>query len=70
MKEMDEVTYGKLCAVRVLYTRLHSVTNSSSTSKAYFSAASQLHNTQITSLLSLSSSLIKKVQDDDPENSP
>ncbi|KAH9969098.1 exocyst complex component Sec3-domain-containing protein [Russula dissimulans] len=36
---------------------------------AYFSAASQLHNTQMTSLLSLYSGFIKKVQDDDPENS-
>jgi hypothetical protein len=50
MKEMDEVTYGKLCA-------------------AYFSAASLLHNTQMTSLLSYYSGLIKRVQDDDPENS-
>jgi hypothetical protein len=44
--------------------------NSPSAAKAYFSAASQLHNTQITSLLSLLSNLIKKVPDDDPENSP
>ncbi|KAI9513060.1 exocyst complex component sec3 subunit [Russula earlei] len=50
MKEMDEVTYGKLCA-------------------AYFSAASKLHNIQMTSLLSLYSGFIKRVQDDDPENS-
>ncbi|KAI0286899.1 exocyst complex component Sec3-domain-containing protein [Russula aff. rugulosa BPL654] len=49
MKEMDESTYGKLCA-------------------AYFSAASQLHNTQTTSLLSFYSGLIR-AQDDDPENS-
>ncbi|KAI0305016.1 exocyst complex component Sec3-domain-containing protein [Russula brevipes] len=50
MKEMDEVTYGKLCA-------------------AYFSASSRLHSTQMTSLLSLYRGFIKKVQDDDPENS-
>ncbi|KAI0005577.1 exocyst complex component Sec3-domain-containing protein [Russula compacta] len=50
MKEMDEVTYGKLCA-------------------AYFSAASQLHNTQMTSLLSNYSGFIKRVPEDDPDNS-
>lgn len=50
MREMDEVTYGKLCA-------------------AYFSAASQLHNAQMTSLLSHHNSSIKRAQEDEPDNS-
>ncbi|KAI0307681.1 exocyst complex component Sec3-domain-containing protein [Multifurca ochricompacta] len=50
MKEMDEVTYGKLCA-------------------AYFSEASRLHSTQITSLLSLNTGSIRRPQEDDPEYS-
>ncbi|KAI9461020.1 exocyst complex component sec3 subunit [Lactarius psammicola] len=35
---------------------------------AYFSAASQLHNTQMTSLLSHYNGSIKKAQEDDPDN--
>jgi hypothetical protein len=68
MKEMDEVTYGKLCAVSVSSCSVL-LGNSSPTFKAYFSASSQLHSTQMTSLLSLYRGFIKKVQDDDPENS-
>ncbi|KAI0249489.1 exocyst complex component Sec3-domain-containing protein [Lactifluus subvellereus] len=36
---------------------------------AYFSAASQLHSTQMTNLLTRYSGSIKRVQEDDPENS-
>ncbi len=69
MKEMDEVAYGKLCAVRVsLAPHLASVANSSLGPKAYFSASSQLHNTQMTSLLSNYNGSIKKAQEDDPDN--
>jgi hypothetical protein len=70
MREMDEVAYGKLCAVGASSVPLLvSVANHPSLgSKAYFSAASQLHNTQMTSLLTHLNGSIKRAPEEDPEN--
>lgn len=70
MKEMDEVTYGKLCAVRVSWYSASATYPYPQNFQAYFSATSQLHNTQMTSLLSIYSGFIKRVPEDDPDNSP
>jgi hypothetical protein len=70
MREMDELAYGKLCAVSAsLALFLASVDNSSIVgSQAYFSSTSQLHNTQMTALLSHLNGSIKRTPEDEPDN--
>jgi len=66
LKEMDEGVYGKLCAVR------HSLSPDIRVlipSQAYFSAASDMHSTQMKSLMNSYLGLVKKASDEDNEQS-
>lgn len=69
VRDMDEVAYGKLCAVRVSLDPPPCVGSQLILGlKAYFSASSQLHNAQISSLLSHYNGSIKKPPEDEPDN--
>ena len=63
LKEMDESVYGKLCAVRfrAFAARLALIRRT----QAYFSAASNLHMTQIKAFLTICSTMVKRGVDDE-----
>jgi len=66
LREMDESAYGKICGV-ILYFLPNTVTILFLCPQAYFSAASDLHNTQIKALLSTSMDFVKKATDEEIE---
>jgi len=66
LREMDEATYARLCAVCTLRsTHLSLPTLSMSCDQAYFSAASELHNTQMQALFTAYATAVKKPVEDD-----
>lgn len=73
LKEMDEPTYGRLCAVSVFsYFSLfltgaeYRLTGYISL-QAYFSAASELHSAQIKALFNAYLGYVKRASEDDGE---
>jgi exocyst complex component 1 len=67
LKEMDESIYAKLCAVRITQHVQNNTIDDHT--QAYFSAASELHSTQMKKMFSMYANLIKKVSEDTQESS-
>jgi hypothetical protein len=65
LREMDESAYGKICGVIIYF--LSSIVTISPSLQAYFSAASDLHNTQIKALLSTYLDSVKKATEEEIE---
>jgi len=68
LKEMDEVSYAKLCAVCIILFHRQSI-KTLCWRQAYFSAASELHCAQIKAILSIYNGLVKKLTEEDAEQS-
>lgn len=69
LKEMDESVYGRLCAVsRTSHNKLPKF-QIQAFLQAYFSAASELHGTQIKALFSIYMTYVKKAPEEDLEQS-
>ena len=66
LREMDESAYGKICGV-ILYFLSSTVTILFLYPQSYFSAVSDLHNTQIKAMLSTSIDFVKKATDEEVE---
>jgi hypothetical protein len=66
LREMDESAYGKICGV-IIYFLSNIVIISFSCPQAYFSAASDLHSTQIRALLSTYMDFVKKATEEEIE---
>jgi hypothetical protein len=66
LREMDESAYGKICGV-IIYFLSSIITISFHCSQAYFSAASDLHSTQIKALLSIHLDFVKKATEEELE---
>lgn len=69
LKEMDEPTYGRLCAV--CFFRCSGVRHLLTgyiLRQAYFSAVSELHSTQIKALFDVYLGYVKRASEDDAEH--
>ncbi len=67
LKEMDESTYGRLCAVSFLSHFPLCLTEHISL-QAYFSATSELHSAQIKALFNTYLGYVKRASEDDAEH--
>jgi len=66
---MDEANYGRLCAVSTNLFLVHILyVLALILSQAYFSAASELHSTQIKALMSIYLGFVKRSPEDEGEH--